>query len=238
MHLQKDVVLALASKEEIRGVIFDCDGTLIDTMPLYYEGWQLCCADLGLELSEEEFYSMGGMMVVDMFKMLISRAGLEGKLTVEDCQANKRAHQAKLEKPGRIAVICDLAVELKRHGKRLAVASSGWRDHVIGNLERVGLLELFQGDDFTEGNGHTYPDEHHLVVTGDEVAKAKPAPDIFLEAARRLGLPPSECIGFEDADFGVQSLEAAGIGEIVDVRDVEGYPLPECVLKMRTNCVA
>jgi len=46
------------------GVIFDCDGTLIDTMPLYYKGWQLCCADLGLKLSEEEFYSLGGMMVV------------------------------------------------------------------------------------------------------------------------------------------------------------------------------
>jgi beta-phosphoglucomutase-like phosphatase (HAD superfamily) len=106
----------------------------------------------------------------------------------------------------------DAVVEIacRYHGKvPMAVASSGWRDHVLKGLERIGILHLFD-----------------TVVTADEeeVKRGKPHPDIFLVAAKRLGVDPAYCIGFEDADFGIQALNSAGYMYSSDVRLLQRYP--------------
>eukprot|EP00593_Proboscia_inermis_P003952 CAMPEP_0171324872 /NCGR_PEP_ID=MMETSP0816-20121228/116462_1 /TAXON_ID=420281 /ORGANISM="Proboscia inermis, Strain CCAP1064/1" /LENGTH=101 /DNA_ID=CAMNT_0011823921 /DNA_START=1049 /DNA_END=1354 /DNA_ORIENTATION=+ len=91
----------------------------------------------------------------------------------------------------------------------MAVASSGWRDHVISGLTRVGIIDYFDA-----------------IVTADEkeVARPKPAPDIFLEAAKRLKVDPTKCVGFEDADMGMQSIKSSGFLYACDVRLLHDYP--------------
>lgn len=201
-------------------------------MPLYYESWKRACDEVGLDFPIDRFYAFAGRPVGDIFQTLIdeqlgsasssdeieTNKGHElasetpRKITAEYCESVKRRHHAELEAEGRTAGPVDVVVDIAMnyHGKiPMAVASSGWRDHVISGLERVGILHLFD-----------------TVVTADdnEVQNPKPAPDIFLVAARRLGVSPTKCIGFEDADLGMQALKSAKFGYASDVRLLFMYP--------------
>jgi beta-phosphoglucomutase-like phosphatase (HAD superfamily) len=203
-HVSLETALADAS-----GLVFDCDGTLLDTMPLYYKSWERTCNDVGLTLSLERFYSFAGMPVPDIFQLLIDEQKPPTMndtntttdtttLTAEYCETIKRHHAKQVEDGCGKAEAIDVMVEIvnKYHNKiPMAVASSGWRDHVLEGLERIGILDKFDA-----------------IVTADdpEVSKGKPAPDIFLVAAKRIGISPSKCVGFEDADLGMQALDAAG----------------------------
>lgn len=105
----------------------------------------------------------------------------------------------------RIEMVVDIA--RKYHGKvPLAVASSGNREHVMATLRNEGILDLFDA-----------------VVTAEDIANPKPAPDIFLLAAHKIGCDPTKCRGFEDAEVGMKALRAAGM-EAIDVRKMPGYP--------------
>lgn len=210
--------------------MFDCDGTLLDTMPLYYESWSRSCEELGLKFPIERFYSLAGVPVKDIFQTLIDEQvhwscgekqneicsddsdKTTSVLTAEYCEEVKRRHHADIEAEGWIAGPIDVVVRIARqyHGKiPMAVASSGWRDHVITGLERAGILHLFDA-----------------VVTSDDdaVQKPKPSPDIYLVAAERMGVCPTKCVGFEDADFGIQALRKAGYLYVSDVRRFYMYP--------------
>ena len=144
--------------------------------------------------------------------MLIKEHGKQNTLTSAHCESVKRRHHEQIEadgqKAGPINVIVDIAK--KYHGKiPMAVASSGWRDHVLEGLERVGIKHLF---DF-------------IVTTDDpDVENPKPHPDIFLVAAERIGVKPEVCVGFEDADYGIQSLASANFSYACDVRLLHMYP--------------
>lgn len=196
-----------------KALVFDCDGTLLDTMPIYYESWKRTCDEVGLQFPMERFYSTAGMPVVDIFRILIQeQCGNNSLLCPLECEKKKKQHHADIESEGRLAMPIDVVVEIamKHHGKiPMAVASSGWRDHVLEGLERVGILHLFD-----------------TVVTADEdeVERGKPHPDIFLVAAKRLGVDPAYCVGFEDADFGIQALNSAGYMYSSDVRLLHRYP--------------
>mmetsp|Transcript_16359 Transcript_16359/g.21407 ORF Transcript_16359/g.21407 Transcript_16359/m.21407 type:complete len:241 (-) Transcript_16359:123-845(-) len=195
-----------------KALVFDCDGTLLDTMPIYYESWQRTCDAAGLSFPIERFYAMAGMPVIDIFRILIEEQEKADSLCAEECEKQKKLHHADVEAEGRVAGPIDVVIDfaLKSHGNiPMAVASSGWRDHVLTGLERVGILKLFDA-----------------VVTADEddVEKGKPHPDIFLVAAKRLGVDPGGCIGFEDADFGMQAVHSAGYLSAVDVRLLTMYP--------------
>ena len=192
-------------------IIHVLDGTLLDTMPIYYESWKKSCDEVGLEFSIERFYSTAGMPVVDIFRLLIEEQG-KNDLCALECEAKKKQHHADIEAEGKVAGPIDVVIDVVRryHGKiPLAVASSGWRDHVMTGLERVGILKMFDA-----------------VVTADEddVEKGKPHPDIFLVAAQRLGVDPKDCIGFEDADFGMLAIKSAGYLYSSDVRTLWNYP--------------
>ncbi len=207
-----------------KALVFDCDGTLLDTMPIYYESWKRTCDEVGLSFPIERFYAMAGMPVVDIFQVLIDEwniaanqeNGEEGKqsfhLTAEECEGKKKAHHADIEAEGKVAGPIDVVVDIVKsnHGKiPMAVASSGWRDHVMDGLKRNDILHLFDA-----------------VVTADEdeVKRGKPDPDIFLVAAKRLGVDAKSCIGFEDADMGMQALESAEYLYSSDVRLMRMYP--------------
>jgi beta-phosphoglucomutase-like phosphatase (HAD superfamily) len=196
-----------------KGLVFDCDGTLLDTMPIYYESWSRACDEVGLAFPIERFYSYAGRTVHGIFQTLIDeQLPADTAITASHCEDVKRRHHDALEAEGRCAgpidVVVDIAVRYKGQIP-LAVASSGWRDHVIKGLERVGILDLFDAV---------------ITACDDEVARPKPAPDIFLVAARRIGVDPSECIGFEDADLGMDAVRSAGFLYASDVRTLHMYP--------------
>merc|ERR1719491_1700894 len=207
----KRLELELPKAKEL---VFDCDGTLLDTMPMYYESWRLTCDELKLIFPIERFYAEAGAPVSDIFQRLIDeqkpKSSNNHKLTASYCESVKRRYHSQIEDGGMKAGMIDVVVDIARryHGKiKMAVASSGWRDHVVEGLERNGILHLFDA-----------------VVTAEEVEKPKPFPDIFLLAAERIGVEPRDCVGFEDADLGMQGLERAGFAYACDVRNMYMYP--------------
>mmetsp|Transcript_35889 Transcript_35889/g.50851 ORF Transcript_35889/g.50851 Transcript_35889/m.50851 type:complete len:240 (+) Transcript_35889:65-784(+) len=201
------------------GLVFDCDGTILDTMPLYYETWKRSCNELELEFPEERFLKLAGVPVKDIFQMLIDeqhndRTGAD-KLSAEYCMEVKRKYMKELEQEekfaGPIDVVCDIIKKYHR-SIPMAVASSGWRDHVLEGLERNQLLSMFGGP-------------KNVVTTCDEAVKnPKPAPDIFLVAAQRLGGQPEKCVGFEDGDHGMAAIRSANFLYACDVRLMHMYP--------------
>ena len=185
-------------------------------MPLFYHSWQEVCPKFGMTMSEDAFYSFAGVPLPDIVKTMHRRqlgAEASADFVAEFLAAKKRLHAAnegRLGHPKQIECVCAIAREAKRLGIPIAVATSGLRDHVAAHLAAAGLDDLFS---FELGN----------VVTAADVAAGKPAPDIFIEAARRIGLDPRACRAFEDGESGLESAYAAGC-EVIDVTQMGAYP--------------
>jgi beta-phosphoglucomutase-like phosphatase (HAD superfamily) len=183
-----------------QGIIFDCDGTLADTMPLHWRAWQVVAARYKFALSEERFYSLGGVPARDILKVLCSEQGLALNPLVVSHE-KEAEYQPLIAQVEPINVVVGVARE--NYGKiPLAVASGGTKKMVEQVLDRLGIKQLFKA-----------------IVTSEDVVRQKPAPDIFLEAARRIGVAPQFCRGYEDTDLGMRAIRAAGM-EGGDVRDL------------------
>ena len=183
-----------------RGIIFDCDGTLADSMPLHWQAWQVIARRHGFALPKDRFYSLGGVPSRDILKVLSAEQGvsLDPLAVAREKEAEYLPLIAQVE-PVNIVV----GVARENYGKiPLAVASGGTRRIIEQVLDHLDILQLFQA-----------------VVTSEDVLNQKPAPDIFLEAARRLGVPPQYCRAYEDTDLGMRAIRAAGM-EAVDVRQL------------------
>ncbi len=181
-----------------QGIIFDCDGTLADTMPLHWRAWQAIALRHRLHFPQERFYALGGVPTRDILQML-SR---EQDVPIDPIAVAR-------EKEGEYLPLIDqvepvnavVAVARAHYGKiPLAVASGGTKKIITQVLEHLGIVKLFDA-----------------IVTSEDVARQKPAPDIFLEAARRIGVAPQFCRAYEDTELGLQAIRAAGM-EAVDVR--------------------
>ena len=182
----------------IQGLIFDCDGTLADTMPLHWIAWSEVAKRHGLVFPEDRFYSLGGVPSRDILRMLSEEQGVP-----LDPIAVAREKEAIYEPMMFQIKPIDCVVDIARahYGKiPLAVASGGTSWAINRVLEIIGIRQLFA-----------------TVVTNEAVARQKPAPDIFLEAARRIGVEPQHCRAYEDTDLGLNAILAAGM-EAVDVR--------------------
>ena len=183
-----------------RGIIFDCDGTLADTMPLHWRAWQVISTRHGFSLPEERFYSLGGVPARDVLKMLRAEQGLplDPLAVAREKEAEYLPLIAQVEPINTV-----VGVARENYGKiPMAVASGGTQGIIQQVLDHLGIRNLFQA-----------------IVTSEDVVNQKPAPDIFLEAARRLGVPPQFCRAYEDTDLGMQAIRAAGM-EAVDVREL------------------
>jgi beta-phosphoglucomutase family hydrolase len=184
----------------IHGLIFDCDGTLADTMPFHWRAWQTVIQRHRLHFPEDRFYSLGGVPSRDIVLMLAREQGMD-----LDHHAVAREKEAAylpfLSGVQPIEIVVDIARE---HAGKLpmAVASGGSKRVIEQVLQHLQIRDLFQA-----------------VVTNEDVVNQKPAPDIFLEAARRIGVPPAHCRAYEDTDLGLTAIRAAGM-EAVDVRDL------------------
>jgi beta-phosphoglucomutase family hydrolase len=184
----------------IQGIIFDCDGTLADTMPLHWKAWQTIAQRHRFSFTEERFYALGGVPSRDILSMLREEQGvaIDHFAVAKEKEAEYLPLIAEA-KP--IQAVVDIACQ--SFGKLPLAVASGGSKHIIEKvLIHLGIRHLFQA-----------------VVTNEDVQNQKPAPDIFLEAARRIGVPPGFCRGYEDTDLGMQAIRAAGM-EAVDVRDL------------------
>jgi beta-phosphoglucomutase family hydrolase len=176
-----------------KGVIFDMDGTLIESTEADYLAWKRLFAEHNKELSFEEYFPLIGMK---------SAVVVETRLLLDD----EKAKEALAKKMDYFSEIVSgsgiktvpyatiLLKQLKEHNVKLALATSSRRAKMKMVLQLTDLLPYF-GE----------------IVTGDEVANSKPAPDIFLKAAEKLQLSPKDCVVIEDAANGVKAAKNAGM---------------------------
>ena len=176
--------------------IFDCDGTLADTMPLHYRAWLDTLGPLGCDFPESLFYSLGGVSAPGVVEFLNAHLGHE--LPVASTAADKEAlFERMIPQVQPIQVVVDFA--LGKSGTRpLAVGSGGYRPIVVATLETLGIREHFP-----------------VIVTCEDVENGKPAPDTYLLAAQRLGVEPARCLVFEDTPLGIQAATAAGMQSVL-----------------------
>jgi beta-phosphoglucomutase-like phosphatase (HAD superfamily) len=181
-----------------KGMVFDCDGTLADTMPLHWHAWQIVTQRHDLYFPEDRFYAFGGVPSRDILKLLADEQGR----SLDHIAIAHEKEEAYLPLMARIEPI-HAVVEIAKanHGKIPMAVASGGTQKIIGLvLEQLKIRHLFDA-----------------VVTSEMVKHQKPAPDIFLEAARRIGVKPRFCRAYEDTDLGLTAIRAAGM-EAVDVR--------------------
>jgi len=183
---------------EIKGLVFDCDGTLADTMPLHWRAWQIVTQRHQLYFPQDRFYSLGGVPSRDIVKLLATEQGR----TLDYLAVAHEKEQVYLPLMAQIKPIeAVAAIARANYGKiPMAVASGGTLPIISAVLEQLNLRQLFGA-----------------IVTNEMIKNQKPAPDIFLEAARRIGVAPEFCRGYEDTDLGLQAVRSAGM-DAVDVR--------------------
>ncbi|MGJ8672183.1 HAD family hydrolase [Rubritalea sp.] len=182
-------------KSGYKAVIFDLDGTLVDSMPAHFAAWCEALAKNGAPkdvFPEDVFYSMGGRPTKDIVIEINGEFNLD--LDPSDvAYAKRQAFMSKLDQVELNEDVVAFAQSLR--GKMpLGIATGGSRKVVEATLKAKGLTDLF--------------DE---VVTADEVKCGKPAPDVYLDAANRLGVDPKDCLVLEDAAPGIMAAQSAGM---------------------------
>ena len=184
---------------QLDAVVFDFDGTLVDTMPAHYAAYRRVFADVGIELTEADYYdNVGGTWREAIPKFLRGRACA---CSDEELHARKQGRLlAELEVADIPQLPAARLLPLLRGRVPLAIATSGSRATIELVLRRLAWTDAFAA-----------------VVTSEDVTRGKPAPELFQLAARRIGVSPERCLAFEDTDDGVAAARAAGM-TAVDVR--------------------
>ncbi len=175
-----------------KGMIFDLDGTLLDSMPVHGKAWMETLPRFGLHMDPKRLLILGGTPSTQIVRILAEEQGVE----VDPVTVARQKAEAYLRRLSWVRPIEPVLRIVRRWHRRipLAVATGGQFAVAERVLEATGLASYFQA-----------------VVTSDQVPRPKPAPDLYLEAARRIGVAPSDCLGFEDTPTGLQGLQTAGI---------------------------
>ncbi len=181
--------------EDFEGFIFDCDGTLVDSMPLHYRAWNASFAHHGAPWlwTEDEFYASAGVPDRVTVMELNERHG--AALDPDSVYEFKAGWYSRhLHELTPVAAVAALARRYREEGRRISVASGSDLSIVAPSLDVAGLGGLFD-----------------IVITPADVLRGKPSPDMFLLAAERMGVAPSNCLVFEDGQPGIAAAEAAGM---------------------------
>src|SRR3569833_618320 len=199
---------------DFRAYLFDCDGTIADSMPLHYKAWKKALAEYGCTYDEDMFYAWGGKPVRKIIADLNELHGLE--MPVDVLAENKeRLYHAQLPE---LQGIPEVGEHIEaQHGRiPFAVVSGSRRQSVIGSLTALGLLNRFD-----------------VLVCAEDYKHGKPAPDAFLLGAQKLGVAPEHCLVFEDTELGIQAATAAGMKSVLVAqkrelqKTVAGAEVPE-----------
>ncbi len=173
------------------GAVFDCDGTLVDSEPLAAEAWRRALAPYGYAVTDEDLANTVGIPYARTHAYLAERAEIPAAAALWP-ELSRELYALLDAELTPFDDALDAVAELRRQGVRIAVASSSPRERLDRTLARAGL-------------------EFAITIAGDEVEHGKPAPDMFLLAAERLGLEPERCVVIEDSPPGVAAGKAAGM---------------------------
>jgi beta-phosphoglucomutase-like phosphatase (HAD superfamily) len=178
--------------------IFDLDGTLADTMPVHRRAWLDAAARFALSFDEPRFFALAGMPTLAIARLLVAEqaAGVDPAIVAD---AKEAAFLARFDEIGPLDPVIEIA-RRRRHEGPIAVGSGNTRDLAMRTLRRLGIDGWFAA-----------------VVAAEDTPRHKPEPDVFLEAARRIGVAPAACTVYEDADLGLEAARRAGM-LAVDVR--------------------
>lgn len=182
----------------IKAVIFDMDGVLIDSEPVHFESDKLTFRDYGLEVTDSVLYNYVGTSNSEMWKRL--RIEFNIPATVDEILKKQMKYKKQLfsgETLIPVEGVAELLRLLKNSGAAIGLASSSPRDFIQLIIESLRIDDFFQ-----------------VIVSGEEVNKGKPEPDIFLKTAELLGAAPYECIVIEDSENGVRAAKSAGMKSI------------------------
>ncbi len=176
--------------------LFDCDGTIVDSMPLHYGAWKKALAEWNCTFDERLFYAWGGTPVAEIVALLNEQQGL--KMPVEEV-AIRKENIYMMELLPQLKAIPEVVEHIEaQHGRiPFAVVSGSTRESVTASLVTVKLVDRFET----------------LVCAGD-YKKSKPDPEAFLMAAGELGVAADRCLVFEDTDMGIQAARAAGMSSV------------------------
>lgn len=195
--------------DQTKLVIFDCDGVLVDSEPIANEVGAEWITSLGWPMDGVEararFLGLSDAAMYALIEQRIGRAITSNEIAQNHARLTARFSAELQAVPGVTLVVQDLAAR----GFPMAVASSGERDKIFTNLAQVGLLQFF-GDQ---------------ISSATEVAAAKPAPDVYLLAAKKAGFAPSECLAIEDSPNGVKAAVRAGMQVIGFARETPATEL-------------
>ncbi len=175
--------------------LFDCDGTIADSMPLHYLAWKKALGEWNCQFDEKLFYAWGGMPVAEIISTLNQRHGLN--MPVET--VSRRKENLYFELLPQLKAVPEVLEHIEaEHGRTpFGVVSGSTRESVIASLASLNLLDRFDT----------------LVCAGD-YENGKPDPEAFLLAASRLGVAPERCLVFEDTEMGIQAAKSAGMASV------------------------
>src|SRR5262245_55291937 len=182
----------------IKGLIFDCDGTLVDSMRLHYSAWKEAMEAVNIEISQERFYSLAGVPTLTIVQTLAKEQNVVCDVQAA-AQNKERLYLTKIESIEPIHSVIEIVCREKGR-RKLAVASGGYKEVIQRSLAAVGLQDMFDA-----------------IVGAGDVKHGKPAPDMFLKAAECLKVKPEECLVYEDSGLGIEAARAAGM-QAIDVR--------------------
>ncbi len=175
--------------------LFDCDGTIADSMPLHYVAWNQALGERNCIFDETLFYAWAGKPPSEIITLLNQRDGL----SMPVMEVAERKEELYYELLPELKPVAEVLEHIEANEGRLpyAVVSGSKRDSVVASLTTLGLLNKFEA----------------LVCEGD-YQNSKPHPEPFLLAAARLGVAPHHCLVFEDSDLGIQAATAAGMASV------------------------
>lgn len=180
---------------QFKAYLFDCDGTIVDSMPLHYIAWKKVLGEWNCEFEEDFFYSLGGMPVSEIIATLNEKHGL----TMPIEQVMRKKEGLYFEILPQLTAVPEVLEHIEdQHGRiPFAVVSGSTRDSVTASLTTLKLLDRFE-----------------TLVCAGEYTKSKPDPEPYLMAAERLGIAPEDCLVFEDTDMGIESATAGGMASV------------------------
>ena len=195
--MSRSLELAIPDPETYDAVIFDCDGTLVDSMPMHFQAWVHSLKACGFEheFTLERHHANAGMPIPATVAQLNEAFGsaLDPEAVADVRTKYVHDHHCEVEA---IPEVVDFAKSLMGQ-KPMSVASGSEADIVNAVLEAHDLSPLFE-----------------TVITPADVEHGKPAPDMFLLAAKRMGIPPGRCLVFEDGQLGIDAAVAAGMATV------------------------
>lgn len=188
-----------------KGLIFDLDGTLADTMPLHMKAWLEACKEYGIEFSSDFLKLHTGVPAWKIAEIMLKERGLEEKIPLEEFLKKKSGHFYKLQTG--VKEVTPVADIVRHYFNKLpmAIGTGGHVEAVHRTLEIIGMNKYF-----------------NIVITANDVVNHKPHPETFLRCAELMKINPSEIQVFEDGDLGIESALKAGMMP-VDVRSWYEY---------------